>query len=257
MRKIGGRAGQLANESNGVLSFETNDGKNIGNILIKKVTQIESHSDVVLLYQGTDGYHSFLNPFHQLVNKWVERFRVHNAGNVGLSENLYDQVRIAYSVARTISVVTISDGSKLNLFPTDLHGPVGSEFYISSLRIGGLANSQVEKYQNVVISEIEARRYREIYLLGKNHMRELKAADEFKLSPKRSASLNYSLPAGVTYYREMKLVRSLDIGIHRIHLYKITHQQSAGIGNSVLAHIHQFYAQWRINQKLFTDFLIR
>ncbi len=212
---------------------------------------------VISFYEGTCGNHSFLNFINQFINRQRDNRRKSNAGNINLIGNLYDQVRIAYSVPRIISVITVGEGELFNMFPTDLHGPVGKKFYISSLRIGGRANNQVEKIKRVVISQVGASAYKQVYLLGKNHMQDLRHVTNFSVVKERSETYNFPLPEAVTQYNELKRIDSFDYGIHRIHLYEVVNFKRLREDSSILAHIHQYYAQWRVDRRLPTQMLTR
>jgi hypothetical protein len=85
-----------------------------------------------------------LNQYFGDDKRHVEKFRRHQANSVNLPGNQKDQVKIAYSMPREISLVTLSNGKLMNWSP-DLHGTVSRNTYVCSLRLGGLANQQVEK----------------------------------------------------------------------------------------------------------------
>ncbi len=229
----------------------------VAQLLLMKIEEKVLDEDAVLFYDGTHGEHVFLSSIHQKINQQHEKWRKQNPNNVDLPGNLVEQVRIAYSAPRRISIITVSDGNLMNMFPTDLHGAVGEKFYAGSLRLGGLANHQIEKYEQIVISEVEPSFYKQAYSLGKNHMRELQKESEFSHHPMRSKKFNFPLPIAVTSYREMKRIDSFDAGIHRIHLYEVIHRQVIQEDNASLTHIHQYYAQWRLDHGLFTSMLLR
>ncbi len=239
------------------LDFRSESGEWVAGLQIRKVNHVELDHHVVYFYEGIHGDHRFLNPLHQWVNRQREKLRKRNLSDADLSGNNYDQVRIAYSIPRTISVITVGDGDKINMFPTDLHGTAGDEFYISSLRIGGLANSQVENYKKIALSEVFAQQFRSVYSLGKNHMKDLRVRSEFETDELVSFKLGCPLPKGVIAYRELEQFRSFDCGIHRIHIYRVLHRENIGTSKSVLAHIHNYYGQWRADNKLESRFLIR
>ncbi|MBK5277343.1 MAG: hypothetical protein JJE09_00620, partial [Bacteroidia bacterium] len=174
-----------------------------------------------------------------------------------LSGNLLDQVRIAYCIPRIISIITVSDGTLINMFPTDLHGAVGEKNYVSSLRKGGLANTQVEKYNKIVISDVDTSFCKQAYALGKNHMHEMTDINAFSTYVERSAKLKLPLPKSVLRYKELSRIDSFDHNIHRIHLYEVIHAQTIESGKSTLAHIHQYYAQWRLDQSFPTQMILR
>jgi hypothetical protein len=230
--------------------------KNVAKLVLHCTDAKDLNGYKVFFYKGIHGEHKFLSPLNQLVNRKREQFRKRKMGNVDLPGNLIEQVRIAYALPRIISIITVSDGPKINMFPTDLHGPIGEHFYLGSLRHGGKANQQVEGIGKIVISEMPLNSYKEVYRLGKNHMRELSESATFSLHQKRSDLFDFPLPDGVLRYHELERLGSTDIGIHRIHMYKILNTKIIHEGET-LSHIHQYYAQWRLDHSLPTNFLLR
>jgi hypothetical protein len=228
----------------------------VARLVLKKIREKEVDGNHVIFYEGHYGEHSFLNSWHQFVNRQRHRMRKDVSGNVGLNGNLYDQVRIAYAVPRIIPLITITDGHLLNMFPTDLHGPIGSEFYMSSLRKGGKANAQVEQHKKLALSRIDVADFKIAYLLGKNHMQDLRATSSFTSAKQSSRINNIPLPAAVLSYRELNQIESFDVGIHKIHLYENVHEESVHNGMT-LSHIHQFYAQWRSDHNIPTNMRLR
>jgi flavin reductase (DIM6/NTAB) family NADH-FMN oxidoreductase RutF len=250
----------LKSENQIALSFENPESIKptcIAKLLLIKIEEKILGEDAVFFYKGIHGEHLFLNSIYQKINRQLEKQRRQTPNNVGLPGNLMDQVRIAYSVPRKISIITLGDKNLMNMFPTDLHGPIGEKFYTGSLRLGGLANHQIEKYQKIVISEVEPSFYKQAYSLGKNHMQNPRQENEFALHKIRSKTFNFPLPTATISYRELKEIDSIDVGIHRIHFYEIVYERVLREGVSPLTHIHQFYAQWRLNKRLSTPMLLR
>jgi flavin reductase (DIM6/NTAB) family NADH-FMN oxidoreductase RutF len=230
--------------------------KPVATLSMKLIHKFDAPEGVIGLYEGVSGHHSFISSFHQFLLSFRERFRKDAAGNVALHGNLYDQVRIAYSIPRTISLITVMQEDLVNVFPTDLHGAMSDRLYISSLRINGRATEQVERANEIVISEIDSSFFREVYRLGKNHMREPVTTDNFNWSSRRSKKFRYPLPEGTIQYREVTRKDSFDIGIHRVHLYEIASHETIREGNT-LAHIHQYFAEWRMRHQIETEMLFR
>ena len=208
-------------------------------------------------YEGKDGAHHFLSSFHQAIVGLNNRLYNKREGNVYLDGNLYTQVQIAYAVPRVISLITVSDGSLYNLFPTDLHGPVNQQFYIGSLRKGGKACNQVEAYGKIAISQIHYATYKTAYALGKNHMQELRPKESFPFGDGVSSIYQLALPKSVLQYRELELLESFEHGIHKLLLFKIVSQQAVSSEPATLAHVHNCYATWRYKQGLESNFLLR
>ena len=212
-------------------------------------------NSVVLLYEGKFATHQFLSWPHQKLNSIRLSLARQRTGNIDLTGNLYDQVRIAYAVPRTISIISLGQGNEFNMFPTDLHGPIGKECYAGSLRIGGKANQQVENHGNLVIAEVDSSWFKEAYALGKNHMKELQPKENFLIHG-WSEKFQLPLPPATLSYRELQWKESVDRGVHRIHFYEILNRKKITQGHS-LSHIHQYYAQWRLDHNLETRILSR
>ena len=211
----------------------------------------------IVYYEAVNGEHHFLSSFHQYIIELHNRLYNKNPGNVYLHKNLYRQVQIAYSVPRVISLITVSDGKLFNLFPTDLHGAINEQYYISSLRHEGKACKQVEASGLIVISQIHCDAYKTAYSLGKNHVQELRSKDNFPYGNANSSIFHLPLPQSVLDYRELELVQSFEHGIHKLLLYKIVLRQRLSDEPATLAHIHNVYATWRRNKGLPGNYLLR
>jgi flavin reductase (DIM6/NTAB) family NADH-FMN oxidoreductase RutF len=231
--------------------FQT-DKNCIARLLLKKIKFFGKNNRFVL-YQGVYGVHNFLSTFHQQINNLREKRRKQSETNVGLPGNQYDQVRIAYSVARVISLITVGNTEIINMFPTDLHGTIGENYYVSSLRIGGKANEQVEGHRKLVLSSMPVTQYQAVYALGKNHVKDMQSVAQFRLHNSMSKTFGIPFPADALHYYELSLIDSFDAGIHRIHLYEKINENKIADGHT-LAHIHQYYMQWRFNHDLETKF---
>lgn len=229
----------------------------IARLSLKMIRKQAAGSDTISWYEGTKGEHHFLSSFYQNIIGLSNRLFNKKTGNVFLPGNLYKQVQVAYSVPRIISLITVSNGGLYNLFPTDLHGPVNNQYYVSSLRHEGKACRQVETAGRIVISEVHCDSYKTVYSLGKNHMQELKSRDNFPFSGSFSANFQLPLPQSVLYYRELELTGSFVHGIHKLLLYKIVSQEAVNDEPATLAHIHNVYATWRHNKGLAGNYLLR
>jgi len=211
----------------------------------------------IYYYKGIRGQHHFLSFFHQYIIGLNNQVYNRKKENVFLNSALYKQVQIAYSIPRIISLITVGSGGLYNLFPTDLHGPVNEQYYVSSLRHDGKACKQVEKAGRIVISQIHTDVYKMAYALGKNHMQELKPKENFFFSESLSSLFKLPLPKSLLSYRELELVGSFDHGIHKLLLYKIISSQVVSKDPSTLAHIHNCYATWRHRKGLPGNYLVR
>ncbi|HLF46406.1 MAG TPA: flavin reductase [Chitinophagaceae bacterium] len=211
----------------------------------------------LFFYEGIYGQHHFLSPFHQYIIDLNNQLFNKKTGNIFLPGNLYRQVQIAYSIPRIISLVTTGHAKLYNLFPSDLHGPIGDQYYIVSLRQGGKASQQVESSGKIVISTLHTDAFKKAYSLGKNHMQELKPEENFPFAKTTSAIFHLPLPNHALNYRELDLIASFDYGIHKLFLFKIVSMKVMLEEKSTLVHIHNTYATWRYNKGLPGNYLLR
>ena len=235
--------------------FSTNT-RCIARLLLKKITEKNAGGHTIIFYEGVDGGHSFISPIHQFIQQQREKLNKKDPNNVSLSGKLHDMVRIAYAVPRIISLITLQEGELMNMFPTDLHGHVSENFYISSLRKGGRANDQVTRTGKLVISEIDITHFNLAYSLGKNHMQKMRPIEYFDCASRVSQVFGIPLPTSALRYTELNRIESFDVGIHQIHLYEKANTKHVKEGKT-LSHIHQFYAQWRIDHNIPTKMWLR
>jgi hypothetical protein len=224
---------------------------------LKKVYQLSMNNKFVFFYEGVFGKHKFLSKFRQFIISLHNHLFQKIEGNVFLPGNLYKQVQIAYSLPRKISLVTVGSKQLYNLFPSDLHGPVGAGFYVVSLRHNGNACAQVEAGRNILLSNVNANYFREVYKLGKNHMQPLKEREHFPFTIGQSPVLNLPVPENALYCFELELQSSFKAGIHKIMLFRIRNEYAINTEFSSLSHVHNVYATWRHKKQLSGNYLLR
>ncbi|MEP7374654.1 MAG: hypothetical protein ABI675_14765 [Chitinophagaceae bacterium] len=229
----------------------------IAMLSLKRIHQQSTDHTSIMYFEGLNGKHRFLSSFHQWIIRLNNRLTNKKTGNVFLNDNLYIQVQIAYSVPRNISLITIGENGRYNLFPTDLHGQADDEHYVISLRHQGKACQQVMQTRKILITQVHSQFYKNVYALGKNHMQEYREKSHFPFSDAVSSLYQLPLPQSATFYRELELQDSFAHGIHRILLFKILSWQPVRDNPSTLAHIHNVYATWRHNNHLPGNYLLR
>ncbi len=229
----------------------------IAMLTLKRIKQQVAGNNTIYYFEGLKGKHHFLSAFQQWIIGLNNRLTNKKAGNVFLHDNLYTQVQIAYSLPRNVSLITIRENERYNLFPTDLHGQTDEQHYIISLRHEGKACQQVKQTRKILVTQIHSQFYKAVYALGKNHMRDCREKENFPFISPVSANLLLPLPESALFYRELELQDTFVHGIHRLFLFKILSQQQVQINLSTLAHIHNAYATWRYNNHLPGNYLIR
>ncbi|HUR10289.1 MAG TPA: hypothetical protein VM012_02900 [Flavitalea sp.] len=216
----------------------------VARIELKMITDIPVPSPGYRFYRAIHAMHRFVPAF----NRWIQSKANHlfnrRPGNIFLEGNLLEQVQVAYSYPRIISLISLKHATGFNLFPTDLHGQIG-DTYVVSLRTGGKAAEQVERSKFLAISEVNTHHGKHVYELGKNHMQDPKSFKEFSFSQRTSQVLQIPLPEGAVSYRELQLTDSFRYGIHCVMLFIILNREILESGIHRLAHVHTSYATWR------------
>jgi hypothetical protein len=223
---------------------------------LRIINKVEVNGDIILFFEAVKGVHHFISGFHQAVIQLYNRLYNQKKGNVFLGGNLYKQVQIAYTVPRKICLITVGENNLYNHFPTDLHGRINDR-YIISLRHEGLACKQVESAKKIVLSDIHAAAYKQVYSLGKNHMQPLKERSAFNFGPYCSEQFHQPLSKEMLSYKELELESSFIHGIHKILLFKIVNEKQTASDTATLTHIHNLYATWRYKHHISSNFLLR
>jgi hypothetical protein len=208
------------------------------------------------IYESVEGSHSFVNPLQKQFNSLYQKIQKKKLGNVNLPGNLYEQVKIAYSLPRKICLITLGENNLYNMFPTDLHGMIDDENYVISLRSDGKANMQVNKYKKITLSKMNLNRYRYVYSLGKNHMQELKSRENFEMEGE-SEKFHLPLPNGAVEYLELEHQSAYSVGIHNLNYFKIVNRKTLAENQPVLSHVHREYFSWALKKGKNIKYLLR
>lgn len=235
--------------------FEKKDA--IALLKLKMINNQSAGKSSIILYEGVSGNHKLLSAFSKFIIGLDNNLYNKKPGNVFLHNNLYKQVQIAYSIPRIISLISVKKGELYNLFPTDLHGPLNDQYYISSLRHEGKACKQVESARKIIISTVHCQSYKMAYGLGKNHMQDLKPSKNFPFGSRVSKNFQIPIPETALSYHELEIEDSFIHGIHKIFLYKIIAKEVISSEPATLAHIHNAFATWRHNKGLSGNYLLR
>ncbi len=237
--------------------FGESEDKIIAQLKLKKINTIEFNEIKLFIFEGVKGRHKFLSKFYILTNSLKYKLTAEKKINIYLKGNLYEQVKIAYSIPRKISLVTLGKNNMFNLFPTDINGRIGEQNFVISLRKKSKSNKQLKEMKKIVLSEMSADTCKEVYSLGANHVKDLRAKKEFDLSEKLSQIFSLPLPNNALRYFELEFINDMQTGVHNLCFFKIVNSVNIEDSKATLAHIHRDYAEWRINNGLITEFLFR
>ena len=241
------------------LSFCIDDKSEVASLEVKLVHKVKLDSTICLIFEGVRGIHSFTNHFNKLFKSLHYKLTADKKKNIFLAGNLYEQVKIAYSIPRLIYLASVGSDDLYNIFPTDLSGKFGENNFIMSLRTKGKANSQVESSGKCLIAKMEADSFMEVYNAGRNHMNELADPATLGIKLRSESSTNFHLPVpfGAIQSYELEKIDKFEVGIHTIHFFRILNSVLLSDKKSILAHIHGEYAEWRLKNSISTNYFFR
>jgi hypothetical protein len=241
------------------LFFRSDDKSEVASLKIKFIHELKLDSTICLIFECVKGVNSFTNHFNRLLKLLHYKLTADKKKNIFLAGNLYEQVKVAYSIPRLIYLASVGSNDLYNIYPTDLSGKMGEHIFIMSLRTMGKANSQVESSGKCLIAKMAADSFMEVYNAGRNHMKELAdaATFEIKLSSESSTSFNLPIPFGAIQYYELEKIDKFVVGIHTIHFFRILNSAVLSDKRSILAHIHRDYAEWRLKNSINTNYFFR
>jgi hypothetical protein len=226
------------------LSFKLK-GEEIALLKLELLHDMPKEVAGIHFYRCTNGKHRFISNYLQWINSLLLKLKNNSLNDIEVFSNHYEQVRIAYSVPRTVAVITVSNGKFFNLFPLDLHGRLNGNIYALTLRENSKSSKQIEECKKILLSEMDIRSGDEIAVAGKNHIKEMQPSDKFAFSNSNSPTFNLPTPKNYSLYYELELFSMKDLGFHRIYFFKIIHQQRISENHSTYAHIHRYAAEWR------------
>jgi hypothetical protein len=228
----------------------------VASLGLKRIRIFSEGAPAIHFFEAVNGEHRFLSAFHQeiisLHNHWFQQ----TAGNVFLGRNLYRQVQVAYSIPRQLCLITVAPGGGVNLFPTDLHGPIGN-YYVISLRHAGKACEQVCAAETIRLSGVTPDSYKEVYRLGKNHMQPPKDSSAFSFRSVDFDDSGLPVPEHAVSTCLLSCIYGFEAGIHRIMVFRFVSPWLPIGQGGTLAHVHNVYATWRRKKGLSGNYLLR
>jgi hypothetical protein len=207
------------------------------------------------IFVGHSASHELLTVSQQILHILI-RNRKRKNDPLNPPRDLYDQIRVAYSYPRKISVITVGENELYNVFPTDLHGEIhGQNKYIISLRENGKAFRQVVHSGRICLSTVSCDQFREVYALGKNHMQDLQPVNYFPAETLRILNgSGLAVYGAATGYLILKMESEQKAGIHHLITFSIEKRSATDKQLNILSHIHSYYALWR-KRNNFSDIL--
>ncbi len=230
---------------------------NLGELAFSPVSEYFKTRPDIKIHTGNKAHSYIIKGWRKKIADWGHKRKNNPNDPLYLNDDLYNQVRLLYSIPRKISLISIGHEELFNVCPTDLHGSFDNRHYIISLRKNGKIRNQIEKIKKILLADIDSAYYKEVYLLGKNHMQDLKPISEhLSLSLEKSEHYKLPIPKGAVEYKELEFVEHIPLGIHDLLLFSIKNKVMMASGKKLM-HIHSYYGGWRKKNHFNDEYLFR
>ena len=145
-----------------------------------------------------------------------------------------------------VSLVSLADETGGNIFPMNLMGDLGNEYFAFALKDSRRAAHLVERTRRIALSSIPLSQAPLAYQLAINHTKERIEWDELPFATNVSTKFSIPVPVFAQRVREVDVMKVHYIGSHVLFVARIVHDEtfSNSLGLSV---IHGFYQAWRLN----------
>ena len=145
-----------------------------------------------------------------------------------------------------VSLVSLADETGGNIFPMNLMGDLGNEYFAFALKDSRRAAHLVERTRRIALSSIPLSQAPLAYQLAINHTKERIEWDQLPFATNLSAKFRIPIPVFAQRVREMDVMNVHYAGSHILFLARIVRDEtfSHSLGLSV---IHGFYQAWRLN----------
>ena len=217
------------------------------------------------LYEGVDGQEFTLGVRGRIAHRVLAARHPPSVGNSAIDPAAALRMRVLYTLARPVDLVTVGTASGFNRFPVDLHGVVGSHA-VFSLRKGASSAEQVERAGRLVLAAMPIGHAAAVYAQGPNHMREsvpldaggrevggtpgiAKAAGPFAGLPVPGHALGWWLVEGIEAI--------FAAGEHQIFLGTVAESEPPAPTAPRLHHVHRDAVVRRDRQGLQTPCIVR
>ncbi len=154
---------------------------------------------------------------------------------------------VFYICPRPVVLVSVEDGDKKNMFPMNLMGPIGNDYFAFALNSSRAVAPLVESAGRVALSSVPLEYASIARQLGCNHKRGSTDWNQLKFATTPSPTIGVQVPEFALRVREMQVEAAQRIGSHTLFVAKMISDNRLRDGLQFFV-VHGMYQAWR--QKL-------
>ena len=229
-----------------LLSFREKGGDRglLGEIGLRFMSSLPCGSRELHLFQTTHSENFCLSPLrlwlqnlHQLRSRRLKRAKNLDVPITALESRA---MAVFYLCPRPIALVSVEMPQARNIFPMNLMGPLGSDYFAFGLNANRAAAPLVERAGRVVISTISAAHSAVVTRLGSNHRKPSIEWREVPFALVRRPAISIPVPHFALTAQELQIEAVHKLGSHSLFIARIVAQETLSVGPQ-LFHVHGFY----------------
>jgi flavin reductase (DIM6/NTAB) family NADH-FMN oxidoreductase RutF len=147
---------------------------------------------------------------------------------------------------RPVVLVSATDGQARNIFPMNLLGCIGEEYFAFALNSLRKAAPLVKRAGRIALSSIPLEHAGLVRQLGKNHRLESTDWDRLPFTTRSSTVLGLPVPPFALRVREMQIEVVRELGSHTLFFARLLHDERLG-DDLQFCMIHGIYQAWRLS----------
>lgn len=153
---------------------------------------------------------------------------------------------VTFICPRPVVLVCVVDGSRGNLFPMNLLGDLGENYFGFALNSRKSVSPLAKRLGRLTVSTVPLNKKTLIRQLGKNHYRELLSWEELPVTLRQSNGFTIPAPEFAIRTKELQIIETQSLGSHDFFLAKVV--QSAATPDQEFHMIHGYYSAYRARQ---------
>jgi flavin reductase (DIM6/NTAB) family NADH-FMN oxidoreductase RutF len=232
------------------LRFSERDGQKgvLGKICLKLASVIALDGMELILFEARGSTNYCLSKMrlcaHYLLHSYSQWRKVDTSG---MKMSLLERraAMVMFICPRPVSLVSLVDNSRGNIFPMNIMGSLGNGYFAFALKDSRRAAHLVERIGRIAVSSLPLARAPLAYQLAANHTKEFIDWEQLPFATRMSTTFEIPVPIFAQRVREMEIIKVRAIGSHILFLARVICDENRAEGPELCV-IHGFYEAWRI-----------
>lgn len=223
----------------------------LGRIKLQYRKALPAENRCVALFQAVDCHNFCISPYYLAMHGLFNAFSLwKNRGTDKEKVPALDERcnAVAFISPRPVVLVCVADGGRGNLFPMNLLGDIGNDYFAFSLNSRKQASPLVRRLGRLTVSTVPLSKKDIVRQLGKNHYRESIAWDELPFQVQHIHGFEIPSPEFGIRVKELQVLKSFPLGSHDFFLAQTVRSATKSSGHEFHM-IHGFYSAYRNRKK--------